>query len=220
MPWCYRVSCKIQIFSQNQLKRKCFYTLKWFGKLSTLKEQVDIVVCCCVSNIGLVKYTFISMDQISLKSDVMVACAIFDHVGPSYSSQGSSVPLHLHQESITLYWQGGTWGKGRRNEETWSELARARADLCSLLTPGPWFIFSWTRFDAVHSKVLFPKTSTGICQWICMCEKWINRFRSTWTQHGTSETTLTKKPKQTKIQTLDLSKLKPKCKKEPVLLIY
>ena len=37
---------------------------------------------CRVSNIGLVKYAFISMDPVSLKPDVMVTCTIIDHVRP------------------------------------------------------------------------------------------------------------------------------------------
>ncbi|KAF4797896.1 hypothetical protein TURU_070403 [Turdus rufiventris] len=41
-------------------------------KLRSEKEQVDIVVFCCVSNIGLVKYTFISMDQDKVHMDKIV----------------------------------------------------------------------------------------------------------------------------------------------------
>lgn len=128
-----RVPCKIQTFSQNQFKSK--QGRKMFLPL------VDIVVFCCVSNIGLVKYAFISMDPVSLKPNVMVTCAIKALLA-SYFPQGSSFQLLSHQESIMLYYQGGTCGKGRRNEETWSQLARARADpYFPAHTPGPGYSF-------------------------------------------------------------------------------
>lgn len=56
--------------------------MKLFRKLRTKKEQVDIVVLCCVSDTGLVKYVFLSMDPVCLKPNVIVTCAIIDHVRP------------------------------------------------------------------------------------------------------------------------------------------
>lgn len=113
---------------------------------------------CCVSNIGLVKYTFISMDQVSLKSNVMVACAIIDHVGPclphTFPKAAVSNFSYIRKASHCTDREV----PGEREEEMnrpghgWPETGQT---CISLLTPGSWLIILWTCFDTVHSKPCF-----------------------------------------------------------------
>lgn len=104
------------------------------------------------------KYTFISMDQVSLKSHVMVACAIIDHVGPclphTFPKAAVSNFSYIRKASHCTDREV----PGEREEEMnrpghgWPETGQT---CISLLTPGSWLIILWTCFDTVHSKPCF-----------------------------------------------------------------
>lgn len=145
------------------------------------------------------------MDQVSLKSNVMFACAIIDHVGPC-------LPCTLPKAAIsnfTYIWKSphctdrevlrASEKEMKRPGHSWAEPGQT---CISLLTLRPWLILLWTHFDAVHSKLCFLRLTLA-CANGSLSEKWMNTFMSTWTQHRTSETTLTIKPKnkQTKKNT-------------------
>lgn len=129
---------------------------------------------CCVSNIGLVKCTFISMDQVSLKSNVMVACAIIDHVRPC-------LPRTLPKAAISnfTYIRKSSHSTDRevlresekemkRPGHSWPEPAQT---CIPLLTLGP----CNGHTDAVHSKLCFLRLTLACANGsVCLKNEWIN----------------------------------------------
>lgn len=136
----------------------------------------DIVVFCCVSNIGLVKYAFISMDSVSLKPNVMATCAIIDRF-----STRPSLPHTFPKAAVSNF--SHIKGVSRcttkevvveREEEEMKRPGHSWPSQARLIYPcsysGPWLLILWTLFDAVHTWPCFLRL-TFLCAVESICLK-------------------------------------------------
>lgn len=131
---------------------------------------------CCISNIGLARYSFTTMDPVSQKPNLMVTCATIKHVRtrpclPHTSPKAAVCNLsHIKRESqcTTKEVPVEREEEMKRPGHSWPEPGQTPISLLTL-----WALVTLsmdTLWCCAHLALVF-KSNISMCHWIYLSEK-------------------------------------------------